>query len=352
VAVIATAGALLAGRTDEAGRHPRPASSQVTSRPARPRQAVAIAPGAGVAALAVAGNRLYLATDFAGNPPYDLAAYDRRTGRLIRRVSVPALPMTLVTGQGGNVWLTFSPDQGGGPAGTWLLSPDLARRSATRLIAAAGLFPVSTDTAIATSQYGLMIVQLPAPGAAGTAVVRRDPGTAIDGRFAVGALARAGNRFTVQVTDGAGEHSHLVIAGHPGTSYSGGRSSQAGAPASEDGGLWAVTFAAGAQAGPLVRLSPNLTVTTPAEISASPVLHRSEQVWAYGHTVWVATASGRHQLVCFRYDGTAGPLQSLPVRRQPVALAMTARTLYVSLATSEVGVSSGVLAYPVPAACR
>ena len=317
-----------------------------------PRVLVPIPAGAGVQALAVAGRNLYVTTDYAGNPPYALSAYDRITGALIGRVRVPAMPSALHTGPGGSVWLAFYPDQNGGPSATWLLTADLSRHSSYGGVQF-DLLPTGRDTALLASQHRLTDLRLPPPGTAGHPVTRPDPSGAINGRFAVVGLTAIDGRVAARVIDGAGRYSHLVIAGRPRIRYGGGTSTLVGDMTTQDGGIWATTSSGtGPGNGPLVRLGPSLRVITPAAVSANPILRRSEQVWSHGSTVWVATAAAGHRLVCFSYRGRVGALATVRVPRQPAVLVAAGDTIYVSFTSGVADATSDVRAYPVPAACR
>jgi hypothetical protein len=317
-----------------------------------PRVLVRIPAGAGVQGLAITGRNLYVATDYAGNPPYALSAYDRATGVLIGRVGVPAMPAALHTGPGGSVWLAFYPDQNDGPAATWLLNADLSRHSSYGG-AQFDLLPTGRDTALLASQYRLTELSMPSPGSAAHPVTRPDPSGAINGRFAVVGLTAIDGRVAARVIDGAGRFSHLVIAGQPQVSFGGGNSSLVGSVTAEDRGIWATTSSGGNQSvGPLVRLSPSLRVITPRAVRASPVFRRSEQVWSHGSTVWVTSAAAGHQLVCFSYRNRMGPVSTIRVPGQPAALAAAGNTIYVSFTSGVVGATSDILAYPVPAVCR
>ncbi len=328
-------------------RPPRPASHH-----SGPRVLVRIPAGAGVDALAVAGRYLYAATDYAGNPPYALSAYDRETGALAGRVRIPAMPAALHTGPGGSVWLAFYPDQNSGPSATWLLTTDLSRHSSYPG-ALFDLLPTGPDTALLASQYRLTELRMPPPGTTGRAFARPDPSGAIDGRFAVVGLTAIGGHVAARVIDGAGRFSHLVIAGQPKARYGGGNSSLVGSVTAEGHGIWAATSSGGNEnAGPLVRLSPRLRVITPRAVGANPIFRRSEQVWSHGSTVWVASAAPGHQLVCFSFRNAMGPVSTIRVHGQPAALAAAGGTIYVSFASGVAGATSDIRAYPVPAVCR
>jgi hypothetical protein len=323
-----------------------------TGRHHGPRVLVRIPAGAGVQALAIAGRYLYAATDYAGNPPYALSAYDRVTGALIGRVRVPAMPASLHTGPGGTVWLSFYADQGGGPSETWLLTADLSRHSSYRL-GPVDLLPTGPRTALLATQYRLTELHMPFPGTPGHAVARADPSGAINGRFAVFSLTAIDGRVAAGVIDGAGRYSHVVIAGRPRVTYGGGDSSLVGYITAQDHGIWATTSSGtGPAAGPLVRLGPSLRVITPRAVRTSPILRQSEQVWSHGSTVWVASAAAGHRLVCFSYRGRMSPLATVSVPGQPAVLAAAGDTIYVSFTSGVADATSDIRAYPVPAACR
>jgi hypothetical protein len=143
LAAVATLAAYLA----TAGPGPRPAAH-------RPFP-IAVDGGQGVQALAAAGPYLYLATDYGGSPPYALAAYDRTTGQRIRQLAVPAMPVALRAGPGGNVWLTFSPDQGSGPAGTVPSQPAVLAATSTTVY-------VSFATDVVAVTTGVVAYRVPA----------------------------------------------------------------------------------------------------------------------------------------------------------------------------------------------
>jgi hypothetical protein len=354
VAVILVTFAGLSGGLGTWGsRAPEPGASHhgATSRPVA-RTRIAIAAGEGVVGLAAAGHYLYIATEYAGDPPYQLSAYDRETGRLIRRVSVPSEPAALQVGPGGSVWLTFYADQNGGPTGTWLLSANLARRSAARF-GSADVLPTGSDTALLASQHALTAITMPPPGTAGQVTAHADPADKINGQLAVGTLTPIAGRVAAQVTDGDGGHSHLVIAGQPALTFGGRPDQQVGYVAAEDDGLWVTTGTnSDPNVGPLARLSPALRVITPPAVKTNPILRQSEQVWTEARTVWVATAAPHRALLCFTYRGRVGPIATIPLRGEPIGLATVGDTAYVTLATGTVGVTSGVLGFAIPRACR
>jgi len=344
-AVVLAAAAYLAG-TLATGQHPRP-----SHRPA-PGLTIQVPPGVSVVALAVGGQYIYLATETSGPPPYSLSAYNRSTGRLVRRVNVPAAPAVLRVGPGGSVWLMFYANQWGGPSGTWLLSADLARRSSAGFGGPSDVLPTGRRTALLGSQYALRLLTMPPPGEPGHATIHPDPSESVSGRFAAVGLTPIGGRVAVlEVNDGG--HSHLVIAGHARLTFGGGPRDQVGYVAAEDNALWVtiVSIYSDPSTGPLLRLSSTLRPITPRSVLASPVLRRSVQVWSARQTVFVSTAASGHRLVCFRYNGRMGPVTTIPVHGQPGALATAGNTVYLTL-PKDLGVSTYLVARPIPPACR
>ncbi len=134
-----------------------------------------------------------------------------------------------------------------------------------------------------------------------------------------------GNRVTVQVSAGAGDDSRLVVAGQPGLTYGGSARTHISGATSTGSAVWVSTFAQingeSSLQGPLVRLNAALTPTTPPAVLTSPVLSRSEDVWSDGRTLWVATGVLTHSLVCLAASSRPGPVVTLPVSGQVVALA-------------------------------
>lgn len=200
---------------------------------------------------------------------------------------------------------------------------------------------------------------MPAPGQQGVASVRQER----DSRLGAGLTTAPGNwaglldgRVAVQVTNGYGYGSHLVIAGEPGVTFGGAPQQQVGAVARAGDSLWAQTFAITnsrvALRGPLVRLDGQLRPTTPVSILRNPVLARSENVWSAGSAVWVSTRAPGHALVCFATRSAAGPVITVRADGTIASVVATPGTAYVTTLT---GVSRGrsvVTSYPIPAACR
>jgi hypothetical protein len=325
----------------------------------RPRELLTLPAYYQVQQLAVAGPYLYVLAGEDGEPGSALSAYDRATGRLIHRVSIPAAPSALAVGPGGLVWLSFYPDQNGGPSGTWLLSPDLRLRSSDPNVAQSPIVPVSRTTAFAVTQYGLVTVRMPAPGQPGHASQQVDPGTSIGPGQNTAPGVWAGmldGRLVAQVTNGYGFDSHLVIAGQPSHTFGGSTLYQAGSVTSTGSSLWVEMFAVrnsyADSSGPLVRLNGQLRPTTPESVRSSAVLTRTENVWSAGNTVWAATAAPGHSLVCFAAGSQIGPVTTLPVSGQVAALAATPDTVYVTTTPRHTDDNFSVTSYPVPGACH
>jgi hypothetical protein len=305
--------------------------------------------------LAASGSYLYVLT----HAPDTLSAYDLATGRLIHVVTVPAMPVALAVGPGGRVWLASTPS-GGNTGGVWLLSPDLRSRSEDGGIQTNIVLPVSPVTAFVPSQYGLVTVRMPAPGLPGRASERLVPGTSLGPSMNTSPDAWAGvldGAVVVQATDGHGFTSHVVVAGRPSLRFGGSLRQQIGGVTSTGSVLWAATYALNngnaSSWGPLVRLDGQLRATTPVSVRTSPVLAKAENVWSDGDTVWVATAASRHSLVCFVSAGSRmGPVVTVPVSGQVVALAASKATVYVSTDRSQTNGPWAVSSYPVPIGCR
>jgi hypothetical protein len=303
--------------------------------------------------LAVSGRYLYVLT----NGPDVLSAYDRATGQLVRAVTVPGDPDVLAVGPGGLVWFMSSASSNTG--GLWLMSPDLRLRSAYGAVQSSIILPVSRTTALIPTQYGLLTVRMPAPGQPGRGTAHRDPGTSVGPGLNTAPNTWAGylnGRVAVLATNGYGYDSHVVIAGQPSIRFGGSLRQQAGYVISTGSSLWVSTFvihnSSADASGPLVRLNGQLRPTTPEFVRASPVLARTKEIWADGDTVWAATAAPGHTLVCFAAGSAMGPVVTLPVSGQVVALAATRDTVYVSTQRSQTNGARAVARYPVPASCR
>jgi hypothetical protein len=295
-----------------------------------------------------------------------LAAYNRATGKLIRRVTLPDSPGGLAVGPGGLVWVNYFL-RDGASAGLWLLTPDLRLHSF--LPGGRATLPVGSTTALVTAPTGVGRVTMPVPGTAGH-------GQTVWGAFgslgpplstAPGAAALLDGRLVVEVTNRAGLHPRLIIAGQPSLSYAGGPFTSTGSA------VWLVTRgsqslvtinAATGRAttvvyfGPLVRLDGQLRPTTPATVQGSALLSEAAGVWSHGNTIWVSlspqTWATGPSLVCFTAGSRIGRITTLPVRGSVLALAATRYTVYVSTvpAGNYGALGSGVSGYRVPAACR
>jgi len=324
----------------------------------RPRQLLTLPPYWQVQQLAVSGPYLYVLAGENGEPYNALSAYDRATGRVIHSVSIPAAPSALAIGPAGLVWLSFYPNQNGGPTAIWLLTPDLRVHSTLAGIVTSTILPIGRTTALIPTQYGLLRVHLPAPGQSGRASQHLEAGTGVGPPLNTAPGVWTGwldGRAVAQVTNGYGLDSHLVIAGEPGRTFGGALQQQVGAVAIAAGSLWVQLFAVkdnnAAASGPLVRLDGQLRATTPAFIRDNSVLTRSESVWSEGSTIWVASAARSHSLVCFAAGSQIGSLTTLPVSGHVAALAATPDTVYVTALGNSHG-NVNVMSYPVPGACR
>jgi hypothetical protein len=308
-----------------------------------------------VTQLAVSGQYLYV---LAGQNSW-LTAYDRATGKLIRRLNIPSGPSALAIGPGGLVWLAFYPPPAG-PTAIWLLSPDLQLHSADAGIEASTILPTARTTALITDQYGLVRVHMPAPGQSGQASQHLQPGSSLGAATATppgGWSDELDGRVAVYVTNGSRTDGHIVLAGSPSLRFGGSSRTQISAMSSTGTSLWVTTYTLingeASTQGALVRLNARLALTTPASVRSSPVLARSESVWSAGDTVWVATGVPGHSLVCFTAGATLGPVATLPVSGEVVALTATADTVYVNaLQPPGSYAPSPVTGYPIPAACR
>jgi hypothetical protein len=331
------------------------------SAPAHPTAGahVFVRVGYPVSQVAVSGRYLYLASDQSSL----VAAYYRSTGKLERLITVPGSPDWLSVGPGGLVWVGAI-DGGGQPGAVLLLRPDLTERSTDTSLDGGPVVPTSRQAALAPTQYGLLDVRMPAPGQPGRASQRLVPGTGLGPSLNTAAGAWAGmlgGRVVVQVTDGYGMHSHMVIAGQPRHTFGGATAYQTGAVTSTGRELWVEMFAVkdsnAASSGPLVRVDTQLRATTPAYIQHSAVLAHTEGVWSSGDTVWAATGARGHALVCFSSRSQVGPVITLQASGSIAGVAATASTVYVTTVQGDSTVTpafgpSLVTSYPVPAACR
>jgi hypothetical protein len=307
-----------------------------------------------VSQAAVSGPFLYLAS----NSSALAAVYDRRTGKVVRTVSVPGNPTWLTVGPGGLVWVDTA-DQGSLAGGLVLLSADLASRSMDTSIGGSPVLPTGRLAALTPDQYGLFEVQMPAPGQAGRASHHLEPGTSLGPPLNTAPLAWAGlvdGHVVAQVTDGYGYHIHLVIAGQPTRTFGGALDDEVGAVTSTGTAIWVQTFTIrnsyAAAFGPLVRLDGQLRVTTPSFVRRSPVLAKATGVWSAGNTIWVATGAVGHALVCFSASNQSARVITVQPVGAVATLTATADTAYVISTEGTTAGPSNVTSYPVPAGCR
>ena len=309
-----------------------------------------------VTQLAVGGRYLYVL----GGEDALLTAYDRDTGKLVRRVTLPSVASALAVGPGGLVWVSYSPDQGSGPAGIWLMTPDLRRRSADPGVVAPAIVVTGRTSARVPGQGGLLRVHIPAPGEPGRASQQLEPGTSLgpDARAPSGIPAeQLGGREAVLVTTGSATDGHVVIAGSPALRYGGTPDTRIADMTSTGNALWVTIYALRdgnwVVDGPLVRLNSRLSRAMPAAVQSSPLLARTESVWSAGDTVWVTTDAPGHSLTCFTAGGRTGLVTTLPVTGRVVALAASGPTVYVNaLQPPYTWNTTSITSYPIPAACR
>jgi hypothetical protein len=353
VVVIAAGGFLATHDWHRAGTHTSPSATRDHGF------SITFPDGYTARQLASSGSFLYALIGPPDGEGVTLAAYDRTTGRLVREVSVPGSGgSALAVGPGGMVWLSFTAGNSAGPIGTWLLSPDLRLHSGVGVGGAYVLLPVSRTAALVPDVLGLVVVRLPLPGRPGPSTARLEPGSSLGQSLntAPGAsAAMLGGRIVVQVTNGVGFDSRLVVAGHPRITFGGRASNQVGFVAQTGDSLWVATYAVHGQyangSGQLVRVNSTLHPTTPEAVLDSSVLARTEDVWAAGDTVFAATAAPHHALVCFAAGGRIGAVTSLPAPGPVTALAASGGTVYVT-STPRDAASGTVTSYPIPAACR
>jgi hypothetical protein len=289
-----------------------------------------------------------------------LTAYDRSSGKVIGSIRFPSEASALAVGPGGLVWVAFSPDQGSGPAGIWLLTADLRLHSAAAGVRADTILPASQTSALVPGQDGLLLVHMPAPGQSGRPSQQLEPGSSLGSNQSPPPgpwSARLGGRVAVFVTGRSYSDGHLVIAGSPSLRFGGTWRTQISAMTSTANSLWVTTFTLrngeASLDGPLLRLNARLELTTPAAVRSSPVLGLSESVWSAGDTIWVATGARDHSLVCFTAGGKIGPVTTMPVAGEVMALAATAGTVYVNAEQPPGSYApSAITGYPIPAACR
>ena len=327
--------------------HSGPHHATSSSRP-EPHPAWVIKTPGGVAALAVGGPMLYVATgDYPGAV---LSAFSRVTGHLVRRVGIPGAPGALRVGPGGFVWLTFYPDQNGGAAELRLLSPDLGQGFYLRLHAGStvplDVFPVGRSAALVAAN-GLVDVHMPVPGHVGQWVIHRVSALPTDHGYDAVEVARLAGRVAVLQNNNAG-HYRIVLAGQRRPAFDPGSGVSINSMASGGGSLWITTGPGGTapMSKAVIRLNDRLEAVTPRSLSKNPAIAFPQMVWATGNTVVVSTRLASKPLVCFRFqNGQAGPVTSIPARLPPAQLAVTGDTIYVADAR-------GVVPYRLPAPCR
>jgi hypothetical protein len=301
-----------------------------------------------VDAIAVSRSELYVA---AGDyPDATLSAFSLATGKLINRVSVPGLPVSLHAGPGGSVWLTFGVDQAGGRSGLWLLRADLSARSVLGTRTASGMdlwdvLPVGSVDAVA-ADHGLVDVHMPVPGRGGSPSVRpiaplpTRPGF---GRLVVvQSIVRLGRRFAVLESNSA--RYWMAIAGRPGAVW-GWRTYGIDSVASSRHGLWMVFGTRGSPTGSVWYLNDQLRPMTPDSVIHSHALAYAEQVWTGGSTVVVSTDVAARPMACFSDRNGIGPIREIPARLPPLDVAVNGDAVYAADAL-------GVIVYHMPAACR
>jgi hypothetical protein len=325
-----------------------PRHAAASSR-SKPYPAWAISALGGVDALAVSGSLLYVATgDY---PAATLSAFNRATGQLVHRISVPARPVALRPGPGGSVWLTFYPDQNGGGSGLWLLSADLGQRSSLGLRAASSLglsdvLPVGPSTALVAA-YRLVDLHMPVPGHPGRGVFRQVAALPTDHGYAVVEFARLAGRIAALQNNNAG-HYRIVLAGQRSPVFEPGSGVSINSMAGDGNSLWITTgpLGVGPMSAAVILLNDRLQMVAQPSISKNVALAFPEMVWATGNTVVVSTYVASKPLVCFRFhNGQSGPVIAIPARLPPGDLAVTGDTVYAADA-------SGVVPYRLPAVCR
>jgi hypothetical protein len=315
----------------------------------------------------VAGPRmLYLVTNPPNSGPTEkpirLQAYDLATGKLVSQLRLTAAPSSLVVGKGGLVWLAFPGQSGAGrdkPARIWLLNADLTDLSQTSALSyGADILPTGRTTALTVTPGGVDQITMPAPGQAGqariTAVSHTRLGSGATGVNWAGWLDGkvAAERFVSRGSNTS--HDDLTIAGEPSLQF-GGATRVVHSVASDGSSLWVVSprpsdltcGGCGAAGFPLIRLDSRLRVTTPEFVQTE--VNNAQQVWSDSETVWVSSYAPPFALACFAAASRNGPVRTIRLGAEPVALAPAGDTVFVSTATPE---GDHVISYPVPTACR
>lgn len=350
--VAATACMLVAAGGFYVAVHSQSPASAVS--PQGPRLLINAPRGEVIFGQTVSGRYLYVEVG-PQNGPVSLVAYDRASGRLVRRFGFPKTDLPELTiGPGGSVWVVGVPINSPAPTRVWLLSPDLRLHSAGPKVPSTFLLPVSRTTALVPIARGLVELRMPAPGMPGHATEHLEPGTSLGHGVRTTALGWAkvlDGRVAVDLADIDGYDYHVVIAGHPSLRFGDNTIPQSATVAA--GSLWLSNGSNRA----LVRLNGQLQPTTPRFVTADPVLRKVQAVWSADGTIWVSTGSARHSLLCFAADSQHGPVVTVHVRGYvwglPAGLeAATSRTVYVSTARSPQDAARTISSYPVPAACR
>ena len=320
------------------------------------RVLVSVPRGETLAWMAASGPYLYAETT-PQNGPLSVTAYDRGSGRPVGHITFPKADLAyMYTGPGGSVWAVVGPQGNFGPVTTWLLSPDLRRQSVSPKVQSTFILPVSRTTALIPVTAGLLKLTMPAPGQAGHATERLEPGTGL-GRgvmpLGLGWADALDGRVAVDLPDNDGYDYHVVIAGHPSLRYGNQNIPQSAAIAGDS--LWI----ANGLGRPLVRLNGQLEPTTPGFVSADPALQHVGSVSSADGTIWVESMRfrhfltfGAHSLVCFPAQSQDGPVVTLPVHGYVWEVAAAGRTVYVTTSRSANGLPRSITSYPVPAACR
>jgi hypothetical protein len=307
--------------------------------------------------VAVSSRYVYVLTS---GPTTSVAAYERATSQLVRRVNIPASNANLYLGPGDMVWVSFVPPFNAlamvvklRPAQVWLLNADLRLRSTGSIADPRILVPTGETTAWTMSQRGLMAIDMPLPGTHGRGTQTLESGTGIGPSPTTEPDGWAGvlnGRVAVLVLDrSVGGRTGVVIAGHPSVSF-GGKRSDVVSLTSTGSSLWVVTEpipdVAFPPYGQLVRLNSQLKPTTPAFIRISPVFASTYSAWYAGSVLWIFPM-GKHRLYCIPARNPAG---------QPVAVTLPGHLVAVSHHTAFITIQRGssltIAALPVPAACR
>jgi hypothetical protein len=347
----ATACVLVAAGGAYAALHNRPPASVADSQ-LHGRVLVTFTHGEQATALFASGKYLY--SEYGGSTkaggligPFTLAAYNRFSGRLIRKITVPLEYGTgTMAGPGGSVWMVAGPF--GRPVTLRLYSPDLRLRSIGPYVQSTLMVPVGPTTALVPVARGLLEIRInPIDGSHWTDHLL--PGTGL-GRGAMitglGWAVGLDGRVAVNLPDNRAHDYYVVIAGHPSLRYTNHNSEQGAAVAGDS--LWLAT----GYNGPLVRLNSQLKPTTPGFVTGDPVLQKVMDVWSADGTVWVATQKAGHSLVCFAANSQDGPVVTVAVHGFVHGLADVGRTVYVESTRTLTGNPRTITSYPVPAACR